>query len=325
MPNLDSKDKLILFELDENSRQSLKSISKKIGVSREVINYRVGNLLRTGIIRKFLTVIDVSKLGFTHHKLYVRLQNIDEEKEKLLINKLILNPFITWIASCDGAYSLIFAIKSRNLIELNNVLHEIESEFGQYFMEYDIAGIIQGIHFERKYLNPKKAEFKKVIWGNAIKREAIDEIDKIILHNLSKDAGARAVNIAKEADCSPDLITQRIKKLEETGVIEKYMLFLDNIKIGQLYYKVLVGLKPLDKEAEKRIFDYCSAHPNIIYIVKAFGRWNLELDIEVENVIKFREVIRDFCNKFSTSMRDYSPLNIYDEYKFTFVEKEIFD
>ncbi|MFH1587554.1 MAG: Lrp/AsnC family transcriptional regulator [Candidatus Diapherotrites archaeon] len=325
MAELDLKDRMIIFELDKNSRQSLKSVSRKVGVSREVVDYRLGNMLREGIIRKFLAVIDVSKLGFTHHKVYVRLQNIDEEKSRLLLNKIMLNPFVTWVAFADGAYSLIFAVKSRNLVELNKILREIESDFGQYFMEYDIAGIIQGIHFERNYLVPKKAEFKEVSWGSAVKIEEIDETDKIILHHLGRDARARAVDIAKEADCSPDSVAQRIRGMEDAGLVEKYMVFTDNIKMGQLYYKVLVGLKPLSEEVEKKLVDYCSAHPNIVYIVKALGRWNLELDIEVEDVNKFREVMRDFSSKFSKSIKDYSALNIYNDFKFTFFEKEMFD
>jgi len=325
MVDLNLKDKKILFELDKNSRQSLKLVSKKTGLSREVVNYRLGNLLREGVIQKFLAVIDVSKFGFAHHKVYVKLQNITEGNEELLVNKLIFNPFITWIASCDGAYSLIFAVKSRNLVELNKIMQEIEKEFGSYFMEYEIAGIIEAIHFERKYLVQRKDEFKEVKWGRSTELKAIDKVDSVILHGLAKDARARAIDIAREANCSPDTIAQRIRKLEDTGIIQKYMLFLDNIKMGQLYYKVLIGLKPITEEFEKRILNYCSAHPNIIYVVKSFGKWNLEIDIEVDNVIKFRQVIRDFFSKFSAGIKDYSPLNIYGEYKFNFFEKEILD
>ena len=41
---LDIKDKKILYELYTNARQSNNSIAKKIGLSREAIDYRIKNL-----------------------------------------------------------------------------------------------------------------------------------------------------------------------------------------------------------------------------------------------------------------------------------------
>ena len=46
MTQLDLKDKKILLELELNSRQSFSSIAKKVGLSKEVVNYRVNKLIK---------------------------------------------------------------------------------------------------------------------------------------------------------------------------------------------------------------------------------------------------------------------------------------
>ena len=87
--NLDAKDRKILYELDINSRQASSEIAKKVGLSKQVVNFRIKRLIKEKLISFFYTVIDISKLGFTVHKIFLRLQNIDSEKEKALINFLV--------------------------------------------------------------------------------------------------------------------------------------------------------------------------------------------------------------------------------------------
>ena len=46
MIKIDDKDKKILFHLIHDSRQSMKSIGKKIGLSKESVNYRIKRLIK---------------------------------------------------------------------------------------------------------------------------------------------------------------------------------------------------------------------------------------------------------------------------------------
>src|SRR3989338_11250915 len=105
---LDRRDRLILYELDKNARVPLSKIAKKAWLSRETVLYRTRKYFSGGIIRQYLTIINLAKIGYTHHKIYAVLHNITEEKEKKLISDLLKDPNIGWVASCDGKYSLIF-------------------------------------------------------------------------------------------------------------------------------------------------------------------------------------------------------------------------
>lgn len=60
---LDNSDKAILRELQEDASISNLELSKKIGLSPSACLARTRNLVETGIIKKFATIVDEKKLG----------------------------------------------------------------------------------------------------------------------------------------------------------------------------------------------------------------------------------------------------------------------
>ena len=60
---LDHIDKAILRELQEDASISNLNLSKKIGLSPSACLARKKNLIETGVIKKFATIVDEKKLG----------------------------------------------------------------------------------------------------------------------------------------------------------------------------------------------------------------------------------------------------------------------
>jgi Lrp/AsnC family leucine-responsive transcriptional regulator len=60
----------------------------------------------------------------------------------------------------------------------------------------------------------------------------IDEIDRKILSILQKNARISNAQIARELDLAPSGIHERIKKLEQRGIITGYQVGLDAKKLG---------------------------------------------------------------------------------------------
>ncbi len=322
---LDSKDCKILYELDVDARQPLSRIAKKVMLSREGILYRVRKLKESGVIRKYLTIINMSKLGFTHHKIFVKLHNITKSEESDLINDLVSNPFVSWVASCDGKYSLIFGVKSRNMVEFSNIMNDIENKYWRYFMNKDISTIVESRHFYRNYLVEDRKIIRKALkWGGVPEKNELGEIDECILDELAIDSRVSSVDISGKLKISADSVIRRIKKMEKSGIIEHYMIFLNNAVMGQQYFKILISLHSMNRGKRQEMISYCHSNPNIIYIVESVGPWQMEMDVEVKNMADFRKMINDFSNKFTEVINDYSVLNVYDEYKFRLFDKKIF-
>ena len=66
---LDNKDRNILNELMENSRQSYRQIAKKVGVSVATVMHKVNRMKKEGVIESFTTKVNYDKLDYDIHVL----------------------------------------------------------------------------------------------------------------------------------------------------------------------------------------------------------------------------------------------------------------
>lgn len=320
MIKLDKKDKRILYELDKNCRQTNSEIAKKVGLSKQVVGFRIQRLIENKIISFFYAIIDISKLGFAIHKNFLRFQNMTKEKEKAFLDYTKSNPNVVWAASCDGRYDFIFSTWAKDAEYLSNILKELNSKFGQFIYDRQTATILKGQYFPRDYLlDKKRTEINpEAFFGSVPKQIKIDEEDWKIILALGKDARTTAVDISKGMKLSADAIGDRIRKLEKLGVIKSYTIVPNEAQYPYLHHKVLISLKNNSDEVEKGLVNFCQDNPNIVYLVKTLGHWDFEIDIEAENIEKLREVLMELKSKFQNEIKDYSSLQIYQVHKYNF-------
>ncbi|MDO8555579.1 MAG: Lrp/AsnC family transcriptional regulator [Nanoarchaeota archaeon] len=320
MVKLDVKDKRILHQLDVNSRQSNAEIAKKVGLSKQVVGFRIKRLFKDEVLSSCYTVIDIAKLGLTSHKSFLRLQNINKEKQIELIEWLKNNQNVVWLASCDGKYDLIFGMQAKNIEELEKNLKEFNLKFGDYISERQIATIIKGEYSVRDYLVDQKESksTSKAYFGGVSTKAVIDKKDGLILFTLGKDARTTIVEMAKITQLSPDAVSKRLKKLEQTGVIQHYNIVPNESSYPYLHYKIIIGLRNATETKEKALLAYCRNDKNIVYTVKALGPWDFEIDLEVKNIEDFRGIMMSLKSKFQDIIKDYSALLIYQVHKYNF-------
>jgi DNA-binding Lrp family transcriptional regulator len=316
--SLDNKDRRIIYELDKNARVSFPALAKKIGMNQETVKYRVKKLIKRGFIKKFLAVIDSSKLDQSHHKIYLRLQNVSEKQETELIQFLQSNDSVDWVVRTDGEFDLAFCVITKTPHELDVILTDFEKKFGQFVGKREMITTLRGDYLLRSYLIGKKREDirKSVFLPKKGRPFSMNEKDKAILSLLGQDARMPTIKIAKKAGISPDTVRNRIKKLKEEGVIENFLVVLDNPRMGQMQYKILIGLHNLTPEKENALTKHLQENPHIFSIIKTLGRWQMEIDLEVETTDQFREIIRDIKNRFADILRDYSTLTVYEISKY---------
>src|SRR3989344_9102514 len=121
---LDLKDRKILYELDVDARQSLAEIGKKVGLSKEVVNYRINKLIESGIIKGFYARIDASKVGFTVFRTFLRLQDVTPEKEKEIIEYIVAQKQIGWCISVQGNWDINFIYWAKDTNQFFNFWRE---------------------------------------------------------------------------------------------------------------------------------------------------------------------------------------------------------
>lgn len=319
MIKLDLTDRKILHELDFNSRQPISRMAKKLGLSREIVSYRMNKFLSEKLLIKYRTIMDISKLGYTAQENYIRFQNMPEEKEKEIIKYIKENPNIIHSFSCDGRFDIVVIIWAKNIKELNRTLKEIDLKFGGHIAERDTASVLQEEYCVRDYLIGKETSTKKRISFRSMPQQTkIDDIDKKILVELGKDARIPSVEIANKIKLSADAVYKRIKKLESFGVVQNYDIVLNEEIFPYLHYKVLFSLSNFNDEKQKKLEQYCRKDKNIKYFCTILGPWNFEADINAESQAEFRNILRNIKLNFSDIIKDYIVLPVYKTNKYNF-------
>jgi len=117
---LDLKDRKILYQLDLNARQSSGQIAKKVGLSKEVVGYRIKKLEKDGVIKSYYTIIDTSKLGYFSFRIYIKLMGTTPEVEEKIIKYLVNDKDTFFIVDVDGPFDIACGVWVREQSQISN-------------------------------------------------------------------------------------------------------------------------------------------------------------------------------------------------------------
>lgn len=308
------KDWKILSELDIDCRRSDSEIGRAVGLSQQVVGYRISKLVKSGVIRQFYAVVDVTKLGYSIYKVYFKLQNMGREKEDELRIFLLNHRNVLWAGSCDGAWDLSMTLVARTEMELDGALRELLGRFGANILYKTVLLVVEAPHF----LRGPDAWAKTLNFGRSDENVALDDIDKGILAIVSTKARMPYVEIAEKAGITIDVVKYRMKKLAENGILKGFRIWVDTELVGKRFYKLLLSLQNASREREVALLEYCRANPSVTYALKTIGAWDMEMEFQADGHRAFHDEVAGLRDAFHDIIRSYEPLPVFEEYKFNY-------
>lgn len=308
---LDLKNKKILFELEQDSRLSLNQIAKKVGLKKETVFHRIKKLEHLGIIQKYLTEINVYKLGFQFYPILLRFQNTTPKIEQEIFDYLKNSNYTAWLTKCEGAWDLNATMITPGNFELEKALNPFLEKYSEYIADKQIF-ITTEIHYFKRgfWINKKITETVSIGEEN---HSVIEEVDIKLLKILSTNARISLVELGKTFNTDPKNIAYRIKKLEKQKIIRGSRILVDFSKIGYKFYKIWFSLKNLSPENFKKLITYLREHPNIIWATKLIGYYDLSCEMEVRDSMEFRAIIDDIKINFSYLIKKHEATLIFEE------------
>lgn len=116
-----------------------------------------------------------------------------------------------------------------------------------------------------------------------------DQIDYMIINELSKNARASAALIASKIDVNERTVRRRINHLIDTNAI-RITTIVDPGKFG--YQSIAdINLK-VEPEVYENFIESCKKNPNVCYIATGWGKANLAIETRFLN----NEEMYDFIN-----------------------------
>jgi Lrp/AsnC family leucine-responsive transcriptional regulator len=125
--SIDEIDYHLLNEIAVNARISLIELADKLNCSSQTVNYRIKNLVKTGVIQAFRVNIDFSKIGLQHFKIDIYLK--EHKQKKAIIQYLEKRPYLEGLNLVIGWADIEPELVVTDVNELNQILVDIDSKF----------------------------------------------------------------------------------------------------------------------------------------------------------------------------------------------------
>jgi len=122
----------------------------------------------------------------------------------------------------------------------------------------------------------------------------IDQIDRRILHELTKDARQTNLKLAERVGLSASACLRRVQELERSGVITGYRAVIDRSRLGAGFVAyVTVGLSNHTKDSLRAFERAISACPDVVEFHTVTGTIEYLLRVELADMKAYKTFHND--------------------------------
>jgi Lrp/AsnC family transcriptional regulator, leucine-responsive regulatory protein len=130
------------------------------------------------------------------------------------------------------------------------------------------------------------------------KAPGLNQKDREILFELSLDGRVSLTELARKVKLSKQVISYRIKQMEEKKIIKGYYAITNIYSLGKAHYRVFIKYQNMSAEVEKQLREYLLNHPRIAWILQLDGDFDLFFVVWTDNIVTFEEVHDDVMGAF---------------------------
>ncbi|MBC7377343.1 MAG: Lrp/AsnC family transcriptional regulator [Burkholderiaceae bacterium] len=151
--------------------------------------------------------------------------------------------------------------------------------------------------------------------------EALDKLDKLILRSLQEDGRATYDQIAEKVSLSPSAVLRRVKRMENVGVIDRYVALVKPESVGLALTAYLnVRLEKHTESHKRNPMDLFRASvqtwPEVVECAALTGDMDYLLRVVVQDMAHYSRFIMDTLLKHP-SVQDCKTSFVLDRVKAT--------
>jgi len=305
MEKLDLKDRKILYQLDLNCRQSNSQIGKKVGLSKEVVNYRIKRMQDMGIINCFWTAINSLKLGYYAFRIYINFLDVSSDIKNEIIRYFKDYKYVWTLQTASGPIDLGAVIWADDIYNFNQFWSKTLDKYGNHFEKYAVSILTQVTCMKRSYLlmnNYKKSDREFYLINCIGNPVTIDKIDYQLLNEIAINARIPLIKLAEKLNNSSQTVNYRIKNLMKKEIIKAFRVDIDISKLG--FQNCMIDIYLKDHTIGRKIEDYVKSNPYVDNIMDMTIGWcDLNFQLVVKNIDFLSQIVDDIECKFPGAVR----------------------
>jgi len=309
--NISIKDMKILSELLANGRLNHSKIAKKTKLPKNVISYRINNLINNEIIQQFKAIINYPKIGYTNYTFYLKTSSFQKIKDKEIADYAKTFTGVKRTCLLEGNFDIEINVTVKNSYELEKIYYGLLNKYGHLIIYRNMTTTPE-TYVQRNDIFLHKSSNTLLI-KSSNKTIEIDNIDLKIINELEKNCQISTKNLSSKLKISPLTLKSRIKKLEQKKIIMGYTIRINYKKMGLTEFNIFLDIRNTDDKTFKEIINYIGTIDNVKSIKKPISKWDLEFIIITHTQYEIYELMNILKAKYPKEIIKYDSLLIYDK------------
>jgi DNA-binding Lrp family transcriptional regulator len=122
----------------------------------------------------------------------------------------------------------------------------------------------------------------------------LDEIDRAILRILQTDGRVTNADLARQVALSPPAVHARVRRLEEAGVIQRYVALLDREAMGyELLCLINISMERHRRKDIEQVRQAVQEMPEVLECHHLTGEFDYQLKVVVRNRKELEQFVLD--------------------------------
>ncbi len=156
--------------------------------------------------------------------------------------------------------------------------------------------------------------------------EVLSVVDKKIIYELGRNSRHSYKELAQRIKSKKEIVSYHITNLLNKKTITKFVPVISLTKLGIYSFKIYLKLHGLSELREKQMYEELIKNPEVIWIAKSIGQWDLMLGFYNTDIVSFANQKNEILSRFSQFIEAYDITMIEDALVFNrdyLVEKKL--
>jgi len=287
---MDEKDKLILFELLQDCRQSVSKIAKSVRLPQQTVDKRIKKLEKSGVIKKYALNVNYPKFGFSRHSIYLDIHGVSAKDVDAYLKEItdIDEVSCCYMLHDVSEWKLYVSIWTKTIERYDEIQTKILIKFKNKIKNYLSFQSVKSQTYLARRLNPKK-KAKVDIKGSPEDIELKPDELKLI-NLLKKNSRLSLVELSKKLNTSISSVMRRINSLKKREIILRFYPIIDMKKIGYTEYTYISRIDPSCTKELENFMKMIEKDPRFIIMIKAVGYVNFYYAFLVKDREELKEI-----------------------------------
>jgi DNA-binding Lrp family transcriptional regulator len=129
----------------------------------------------------------------------------------------------------------------------------------------------------------------------------IDLKDRKILYELDLDCRQSNTQIGKKVGLKKDVVSYRIKRMQEEGIIRNFFTAINTFKLGYQVYRIYINFQYMSSQVKEKIIQHFISYRYVWAVISLKAEIDFDVIVWVKDIYEFYQ----FWNKTLDEFEDY--------------------